>query len=291
MERPDHPVPLAERPLVNVRWISPEYLQTMQIPLVAGRNLNAGDRSHPLVALISGETAREGFPGENPIGKEISDIVPDSPNTVRVVGVVADTRINGLRDTANMVYIPYWAFTPWTLSFLVRSPQPGSALIPAMQRTIWQIDPKVAIPSIKSVDDRVNESVATERFQAIVLASFGAVALLLASLGVYGVLAYSVSLRRQEFGIRIALGSGKGALVQLVLRQAAVPVLLGTGAGLLMTLVVLRWVRSLLYQTPIADPVAILGSVALLLAAAAVAAIVPARGAASIDPMRALRTE
>jgi ABC-type antimicrobial peptide transport system permease subunit len=133
--------------------------------------------------------------------------------------------------------------------------------------------------------------VASERFQAIVLTSFGAVALLLAALGVYGVLAYSVSLRRQGFGIRIALGSGKGALVQLVLWQAAIPVLIGTGAGLVMTLVVLRWVRSLLYQTPIADPVAILGSVALLLTAAAVAAIVPARGAASIDPMRALRTD
>jgi predicted permease len=291
LQRPDHPVPPAEELPINVRWIDQDYLRTMQVPLVAGRNFTADDRANPLVALISERTAREGFAGENPIGKKMSNLLPDLPGDVRIVGVVGDTRINGLRDTAAMVYIPYWVFTHWTLSFMVRSPQPANALIPEMQRVIWQADPKVAIPAINSLDDQVSESVSPERFQAIVLTSFGAVALLLAALGVYGVLAYSVSLRRREFGIRIALGSGKDALVQLVLRQAAVPVLLGTGAGLLMTLVVLRSVRSLLYQTPIADPVAILGSVALLLTAAAIAAIVPARGAASVDPMRALRTD
>jgi predicted permease len=291
LQRPDHLVPPADELPINVRWIDQDYLLTMQIPLVAGRNFTADDRGNPLVALISEQTARKGFAGENPIGKEMSNLLPDLPRSVRIVGVVADTRINGLRDQAAMVYIPYWVFTHWTLSFMVRSPQPSAALIPEMRRVIWQADPKVAIPAINSLDDAVNESVSSERFQAIVLTSFGSVALLLAALGVYGVLAYSVSLRRQEFGIRIALGSGKGALVQLVLRQASVPVLLGTGAGLLMTLAVLRSVRSLLYQTPIADPVAILGSVALLLAAAALAAILPARGAASIDPMRALRTD
>ncbi|HTW82282.1 MAG TPA: ABC transporter permease [Terracidiphilus sp.] len=291
VQRPDHPVPPADELPINVRWIDQDYLRTMQIPLVSGRNFTADDRANPMVALISEQTAREAFAGENPVGKELSNLVPDSPANVRIVGVVADTRINGLRDQAAMVYIPYWAFTHWTLSFLVRSPQPANALIPEMRRVIWQADPKVAIPAINSLDDQVNDSVASERFQAMVLTSFGAVALLLAALGVYGVLAYSVSLRRQEFGIRIALGSGKGALVQLVLRQAAVPVLLGSGAGLLITAAVLRWVRSLLYQTPVADPVAILGSVVLLLAAAVAAAIIPAREAAELDPMRALRTD
>jgi ABC-type antimicrobial peptide transport system permease subunit len=114
---------------------------------------------------------------------------------------------------------------------------------------------------------------------------------LLALLGVYGVLAYSVSLRKREFGIRIALGSGKSALMELVLGQAALPVLLGTGVGLAMALIALRWLRSLLYQTPVMDPLAVGGSVLLLVVAAAIAAIVPARRAASVDPMRALRTE
>jgi hypothetical protein len=164
----------------------------MRIPLIAGRNLTAADRANPYVALISERTAREGFPGENPIGKKISDIVPDDEHSVTVIGVVADTRINGLKDTAAMVYMPYWAFTPWTLSFLVRSSQPSNALIPEMRRAIWQIDPQVAIPSLKSMDDQLSESVATDRFQAILLSGFGAAALLLALLGVYGVLAYSV---------------------------------------------------------------------------------------------------
>jgi ABC-type antimicrobial peptide transport system permease subunit len=125
----------------------------------------------------------------------------------------------------------------------------------------------------------------------LLLSSFGAAALLLALLGVYGVLTYSVSLRQQEFGIRIALGSNRAALTLLVLRQAAYPVLGGIVAGLGAAFVAIRWMRSMLYQTQPADPLAITVSIALLLAVAAFAAIVPARRAASADPMRALRTE
>jgi predicted permease len=291
LSRPDHPVAAGKEPAINVRWINPAYLPTMQSPLVAGRNIAADDRANPYVALISERTAREAFPGENPIGRKISEIVPDDKHAVTVIGVVADARINGLKDNAAMVYLPYWAYTPLTLSFLVRSSQPSDALIPEMRRAVWQIDPQVAIPTLKSMDEQVSDSVAADRFQAMVLSGFGAASLFLALLGIYGVLAYSVSLRRQEFGIRIALGSGKGALIGLVLRQAASPVLLGTGLGLVMALIGVRWVRSLLYQTPVMDPLAVGGSVLLLLVAAAIAAIVPARRAASTDPMRALRAE
>jgi putative ABC transport system permease protein len=308
LSRPDHPVPAEKAPAINVRWVNPSYLTTMLSPLVAGRNITAADRTHPYVALISEKTAREGFPGENPIGRKISEIVPDEKpigrkvsdivpddQTVTVIGVVADTRINGLKDDAAMVYLPYWAYTPMTLSFLVRSSARSSrssdALVPEMRRAIWQIDPEVAIPTLKSMDDQLSDSVAGDRFQAIVLSSFGAAALFLALLGVYGVLAYSVTLRRQEFGIRIALGSGKSAMIGLVLRQAAYPVLLGTGVGLMMALIALRWVRSLLYQTPVMDPIALGGSILLLLVAATIAAIVPARRAASTDPMRVLRMD
>ncbi len=300
--RPDHPVPAGKEPTINVRWINPDYLPTMQSSLVAGRNIAAADRANPYVALISERTAREAFPGENPLGRKISrivpddshamsDFVPDDKHTVTVIGVVADARINGLKDDAAVVYLPYWAYTPLTLSFLVRSSQPGGPLMPEMRRAIWQIDPQVAIPTLKSMDEQVSDSVAADRFQAMVLSSFGAASLLLALLGVYGVLAYSVSLRRQEFGIRMALGSRRSALIALVLRQAAYSVLFGTGLGLTMSLLALRWVRSLLYQTPVMDPLAIGGSVSLLLLAATIAAIVPARRAASIDPMRALRSE
>jgi predicted permease len=292
--RPDHPLPQAEQPVINIRWIDPNYLATMQVPLLAGRGITATDRANPNVALISERTAREGFPSENPIGHKIGEIVPgdnDHDSPVTVIGVVADTRINGLKDTAAMLYAPYWGFTPWSITFLIRSSQPSEALNPEVRRVLWGIDPTVPIPSIKSMDERVGDSVASERFQAQVLAAFGASALLLALLGVYGVLAYSVSLRQREFGIRIALGSGKAALMRLVLRQAAYPVLLGTAAGLGLGLVALRWVRSILYETRSADPLAIAGSVAVLLAVAALAAVLPARHAASVDPVQALRNE
>jgi predicted permease len=291
LTRPDHPVPEAQRPLINLRFINADYLSTMQVPLVAGRNLTGADRANPYVALISKRTAREGFQGENPIGKQMGDLVPNDEHQVTVVGVVADTRINGLRDSAAMVYLPYWAFTPWSISFMVRSSQPSGALIPEIRRTIWGIDPQVPIPSLKSMDEQVSDSVATDRFQAIVLTSFGAAALFLALLGIYGVLAYSVSRRQQEFGIRIALGSGKAALMQLVLRQAALPVLLGANAGIVLSFVALHWVRRLLYQAPLLDPWAMGGSLMLLLVASALAAALPARRAASVEPTQALRMD
>jgi predicted permease len=289
--RPDHPVPAGKEPAINVRWINPDYLPTMHGSLVSGRNIALADRANPYVALISERAAREGFPGENPVGKKISELIPDDKHAITVIGVVADAHINGLKDNAAMVYLPYWAYTPLTLSFLVRSSRPSDTLIPEMRRAIWQADPQVAIPMLKSMDDQVIESVATDRFQAMLLSCFGAAALLLALLGVYGVLAYSVSLRRQEFGLRIALGSGRSALIGLVLRQAAYPVLVGTSIGLAMALISLRWIGSLFYQTPTMDPLAVGGSIMLLFLAAAIAAIVPARRAASTDPMRALRME
>jgi predicted permease len=291
LTRPDHPVAKAEQPSANVRWINPDFLSTMQIPLIAGRNLAAADRANPYVALVSERTARETFPGENPIGRQIDSVVPDDEHRITVIGVVADTRLNGLKDTAAMIYLPYWAYTPWTISFLVRSAQPSEALIPELRRVVWDIDPQVAIPMLKSMDEQVIDSVATERFQTIVLTSFVAAALLLALLGVYGVLEYSISLRHQEFGIRIALGSGKAALIKLVVRQAAYPVLLGASVGLAMAFVGLHWVRSLLYQAPAVDPLAIGGSLLLMMMAAALAAFLPARRAASVDPIQALRNE
>jgi putative ABC transport system permease protein len=138
LTRPDHPLPPAQQLPINVRWIDNNYLGTMQIPVIAGRNFTASDRANPYVALISERTAREGFPGENPVGRQIVDIVPDDKHNITVIGVVADTRINGLKDTAAMVYMPYWAYTPWTLSFLVRGSQPSDALIPEIRRSPFQ---------------------------------------------------------------------------------------------------------------------------------------------------------
>jgi predicted permease len=285
--RPDQPKPEGQRPLVNVRMVSANYRSTLEIPLIAGRDLELSDKSHPGSALISAQTARTVWPGEDPIGKQFQlDGVMRT-----VIGVVGDARVNDLKKTASMVYEPYWENPRWRLYFLVRSPLSSSALAASIRGAIWKVDPQVPIPALKSLDDQVSDSVATERFQTILLSSFGAAALLLALLGVYGVMTYSVSLRQQEFGIRIALGSDRAGLTLLVMRQAVYPVMCGIVAGLGLSFLAARWVRSLLYETQPVDPLAISVSITLLLVAAILAAVIPARRAASIDPMRALRTE
>lgn len=288
VQRPDHPLSPERTPSANIRWISPGYVGTLRIPLLAGRDLNAADKNHPANALISAQTARNIWPGENPVGRTFT---LGDKDVFTVVGVIGDARINDLKTTANMIYIPYWQNPWWRVYFLIRSPEATAGLAPAIRRAIWNIDPQVAIPGIDALDRQVSDSVATERFQTLLLSSFGAAALLLALLGIYGVLAYSVSLRQQEFGIRIALGSDKTSLMRLVARQAALPVLGGIVAGLALAFAATRLVRSLLYETSAADPAAVAASIALLLGAALLAALVPAHRAAQTDPMEVLRNE
>jgi len=288
IKRPDHPLPVAQTPDANIRWISPSYATTLRIPLLAGRDFTGADKNHPDNALISEKAARAIWPGENPIGHTFR-MGDDTVYTV--VGVLADARINDLQSTAKMIYLPYWQNPLWRVNYLIRSPEATAGLVPAIRSAIWKIDPQVAIPAIKSMDQQVADSVANQRFQTLLLSSFGAAALLLALLGIYGVLAYSVSLRQQEFGIRIALGCDKASLMRLIARQAATPILGGVLAGLILAFAATRWVQSLLYQTSGADPVAITGGIGLLLLTALLAVTLPARRAAQTDPMQVLRNE
>ncbi|HEX4039712.1 MAG TPA: ABC transporter permease [Acidobacteriaceae bacterium] len=286
--RPDHPVPAGHEPTANIRWISPGYASTLRIPLVAGRDLSAEDKKNPTNVLISADAARTIFSDTNPVGHVFH---LNDKTDFTVVGVLADARINQLDHTAPMIYIPYWQNPWWRVTFLVRSPLPTSALASSMRRAIWGVDREVAITTVKSLDQQVSDSVATERFQTLMLSSFGGAALLLALLGIYGVLAYSVSLRQQEFGIRIALGCDKPALMRLVASQAAWPVIGGVLTGLALAFAASRLVHSLLYETSAADPAAIAAGIGLLLIAALFAALLPARRAAQTDPMQVLRNE
>jgi putative ABC transport system permease protein len=208
-----------------------------------------------------------------------------------VIGIAADARIANLKENIPVVYLPFWHDPPGSVFFLVRTSRSLGEFAPLIRRQVWDVDPEAAVPVIEMLDEQVGRSLAPERLESIVLSSFGVAALVLAILGVYGVLAYSVSLRTPEFGIRVALGSSKLMLIRLVLLETLMPVGGGILLGLLASLVATRAIRSLLYETNPADPLSTVASVGILLAATVVAASLPAYRASRIDPMKVLRAE
>jgi predicted permease len=287
--RPDHPVPEGQIPMANRRLIGPGYFATMGIPILEGREFDQRERENSRAVILSQKAAKAAFPDEDPIGHKIHHWDRD----YTVIGIAADARINDLKRDVAIYYLPYWDFPPFTPVFIVRSPLPAQALASEMRQTIWSIDPDVTVPdgALVSLDSQISESVAPERFQAILLSSFGVLSLLLAALGIYGVLSYSVALRTSEFGIRIALGAGRAGLARLVMADAFIPVAGGIVFGLLLSAGAVQWIRSLLYETSAIDPWAIgLSLVALVLVALA-ASLLPLRRALAIDPMQALRAE
>jgi predicted lysophospholipase L1 biosynthesis ABC-type transport system permease subunit len=208
-----------------------------------------------------------------------------------VIGVAADARIANLKENIPVVYLPFWHDPPGAVFLLIRTSRGLDEFAPLIRRQVWDIDPEAAVPVIEMLDAQVGRSVAPERLVSIVLSLFGVAALVLAILGVYGVLAYSVSLRTPEFGIRVALGSSKLKLIRLVLLETLMPVGGGILLGLLASLAATRAIRSLLYETSPADPLSMVGSVGILLVATFMAAFLPAYRASRIDPMKVLRAE
>lgn len=285
--RPDRPLPESEVVNANLRNISPGYFAAMQTPLLAGQEFDGRERENPQDTIVSLKAARDAWPDVEPLGKKFKI----DGRIYRVSGIASDARIADIKENSPVVYLPFWHDPPRTVFFLIRSGLLPDALASTIQREIWQIDPQVAIPVLKSLDTQMAESVATERLQAIVLSAFGAAALLLSVLGVYGVLAYSVSLRAPEFGIRVALGSSRASLLALVLREAARPVFAGIVLGTLGGFGAARAIRSMLYETQSLDPASLGASLALLLVAALLAAAVPAYRASRTDPLHVLRQD
>jgi predicted permease len=287
MYRPDHPLPESEVPTANLRNVSPSYFATMQTRLISGRDFTNGERSNPQSAIISQRAAQAAWPDSHALGRKFKI----DGRIYTVTGIAADARIANLKENIPVVYLPFWHEPPASVFFLVRTSRALDEFVPIIRRQVWDADPQAAIPLIEMLDKQLVQSVAAERLQSIVLSSFGIAALVLAVLGVYGVLAYSVSLRTPEFGIRVALGSSKGSLIRLVLLETVGPVGGGTLLGLLASLAATHTIRSMLYETSPADPESIMASVGILLAATFVAALLPAYRVSRIDPMRVLRSE
>ena len=282
VDRPDQ-----DAPLLNLRWASAGYFETMREKLVAGRFFEERDRNLSS-AVLSESEAKALWHNENPIGGQVQV----EGRTFTVIGVVADSRITSLKSPpVKMAYLHYKDRPPYATFFVVRGAQPADALVSSMRQAIWKYAPDVTIAHVKALDSQVRDSLATERFQASVLMSFGIAALLLAMLGIYGVLSYSVVTRKQEIGVRMALGATRRKIYRLTLGEAGTPVLAGLGAGLLASILAGHVIQKLLYGVQAVDPWVILIVAMLFLAAAIIAALLPARRAASVDPMEALRSE
>jgi len=279
--------PNQETPLINLRWASPGYFESMRERLVAGRFFEERDRNLHSAVLSEGE-ANALWQSESPIGAQILI----QGKTFTVIGIVADSRNTSLKaPPARMAYLHYQDRPPYATYFTVRSMQPADALVASMRQAIWKYAPDITIARVKSLDSQLNDSLATERFQTTILMSFGIAALLLAMLGIYGVLSYSTATRKQEIGVRMALGATRSKIYALTLGEAGAPVFGGLGAGLVASLLAGRVIQKLLYGVQAVDPSVMLMVATLFLAAAVIAAFLPARRAASVDPMEALRSE
>ena len=284
-------LPVMERPLADIRGVNPEYFQTMDIPLRQGRIFAEGDGERKL-ALVSTLTADRLWPGQNPLGKRFKVGDPDGP-FFEVSGVVGDVRSVGLdRPPSMTVYVPYWQRRTWGgPSLAVKTAVDPLALSSSIRSAIRRIDSELPVPGFETMEQVVDESLAQRRFQMNLILLFAVTALVLASLGIYGVVSYSVALRTNEMGIRMALGAGGSDVLTLILRQAMTPVAIGVGGGLIAFLATGRLLAGLLYGVVPADIVTITSVVLVLAAVAALASFIPARRASRLDPVIALRYE
>jgi len=283
-------IPLMERPLADIRQVNPGFFRTMGIPLRSGRIFEEADRSRK-VALVSAVTAGRLWPDQNPIGKRFRMGSDDSP-LIEVAGVVGDVRSVSLNTTPSLtVYIPYWQRFQNQASLVVRTSIDPLAASSAIRAAIREVDRELPVPAFRTMEDIVAESVAQRRFQMSLVLLFAAAALLLSSLGIYGVVSYSVAQRTNEMGIRMALGAQPGNIRRMVLGQSLVPVCEGLVAGVIASVALGKVLGSLLFGVSAWDPATISGVLTLLVAVAAMATVAPVRRATRVDPASALRDE
>ena len=272
--------------------VSPNYFEVMRIPVVRGRGFDERDaEGAPAVALINETMARRIFPGEDPLGKRVTIAYMEQRVTLEVVGVVADTKQWTERATNLQIYDCYLQ-RPWlSSSFVVRTEGDPAALAVAAQSAVREVDASRAAANVKPMETLLSESVAQPRFYAQLLTGFACVALLLAAVGVYGVMSYTVTQRTHEIGIRMALGARGGDVVKMVVGQGMALALAGVAVGLAAAFALTRVMSSLLYGVSATDPLTFALIALLITTVALLACLIPARRATKVDPMIALRYE
>jgi putative ABC transport system permease protein len=274
---------------------TPEYFHTFGLPLIHGRLFEAGDRADGTpVAVVSQALAQRYWPGQNPVGSRITfDDATDSAATwMSVVGVVGDVLQDGAMSPAYpQIYVPFAQLPDRSIVVALRTGRNPLALAAPLKQALAGVDPNLALSRVTTMEQRVASTLARPRVNALLLAAFAVTALVLAALGIYGVIAYSVVQRTRELGIRVALGARAEVVLAMVMRQGLTPVLIGLAVGLGVAAFGSRVLRSLLYGVAATDVATYAAVAAFLTAVAAAASYVPARRAARSDPVTALRAE
>jgi predicted permease len=278
----------SERHPVENRFASPAYFAAMKIPIIQGRAFDHSDRGRS-VAMLSQRAARLLWPEDaNPVGREFMG-EDDKPKIL--VGVVGDVRANLHEDASPHAYYPYWQRVPGDVVMVVRTRSTPDVAARPIRNALRSEDPQLPLAPIRAMQDVIDGEVEQRRFQSTLIAGFAAAALLVASLGIYGVVAYSVARRRNEIGIRMALGANRSRLLALLVRQGMAPVVVGLLAGITAALVAGRAIRGLLFEIQPADPVTIAIVALLLVGVGVMACAIPARRATAANTVDALRFE
>jgi len=294
-------LPMAEQPEVDVRMISPGYLRAMRVPIIRGRDFADSDAaSRPAVAVISAALARRFWPNEDPLGKHLT--LTFFPGIVReIVGIVGDVKVDSLNETrpVDTIYVAASQLTPavgeafrsFGLTLTVRTKSDPHGAISAVTDAIHQVGPDVPVTDVLSMDDVIAQSMSPQRFNMLLLTAFAGLALLLAAVGIYGVLSYSVRGRVREIGIRMALGASQSDILRLVVGDGMKPILIGVAIGLTAAVALSRFVASLVFGVPPTDPLTFTVVALLLVVVGIVANTLPAYRATRIEPVRTLREE
>ena len=285
--------PPGQEPSTEVRVTDADYFGTLGIPLLRGRNfteIEANEARH--VVLINEEMARQHFAGEDPLGKRVTVEMSDEPVPTEIIGIVGDVKYDSLKDEAGpTVYFPSPELTYPFMTLVIRTDNDPAQMAPAVQRELRAIDPDQPVSDVRTMGQVMADTVSRARFNTLLLGLFAGLATLLAAVGIFGVMNYSVTLRTREIGIRIALGAQPGRVLLLILRQGLLLALVGIGIGLTGALALTRVMSSLLFGVDTTDPATFAAIVLLLSVVSLIACYIPARRATRIDPMIALRYE